>query len=294
MHWQVRLLGASVLGTGGVKRSRGLVDVGGSLFDGCLGCGDALVGSDLVSEGALRGSSRLAGNPLRGSPVASGRIGRVLSGAGLLLRLRQQAGDLVTLGPGGPGKISEPRLDDPAPLDHRLLRAHPCSRGLCLGASGTNGGVCRGELVFVGFQHLDGMNHLINVAGVTKHYKDFALDDVNLVVDPGEIVGLIGRNGAGKTTLIKSLLGIIRTNNGTIELLDDADEHAAATHERVGVVFDICPFVGEMRVSDVASLGKATFATWDATKFDGLCRNFSLDEGKRVKELSRGMCTTHP
>jgi len=133
------------------------------------------------------------------------------------------------------------------------------------------------------------MNHLINVAGVTKHYKDFALDDVNLVVDPGEIVGLIGRNGAGKTTLIKSLLGIIRTNNGTIELLDDADEHAAATHERVGVVFDICPFVGEMRVSDVASLGKATFATWDATKFDGLCRNFSLDEGKRVKELSRGM-----
>jgi len=63
------------------------------------------------------------------------------------------------------------------------------------------------------------MNHLINMMGVTKHYKDFTLDSMNLTVDPGEVVGLIGRNGAGKTTLIKSLLGIVRTSDGTIELL---------------------------------------------------------------------------
>lgn len=133
------------------------------------------------------------------------------------------------------------------------------------------------------------MNHLINMMGVTKRYKDFTLDTMNLVVDPGEVVGLIGRNGAGKTTLIKSLLGIVRTSDGTIELLGETGQPAAAAHERVGVVFDICPFVGEMRVSDVASLGKATFTTWNATKFDDLCRDFSLDGGKRVKELSRGL-----
>jgi len=133
------------------------------------------------------------------------------------------------------------------------------------------------------------MNHLINMMGVTKHYKDFTLDSMNLTVDPGEVVGLIGRNGAGKTTLIKSLLGIVRTSDGTIELLGGTGLPATAAHERMGVVFDVCPFVGEMCVSDVASLGKATFTTWDATRFDDLCHDFSLDGSKRVKELSRGL-----
>lgn len=133
------------------------------------------------------------------------------------------------------------------------------------------------------------MSHLITMTGVTKRYKGFTLDSMNLTVDPGEVVGLIGRNGAGKTTLIKSLLGIVRTDGGTIELLGGTGLPAATTHERMGVVFDICPFVGELRVSDVASLGKVSFATWDATRFVDLCRDFSLDGGKRVKELSRGL-----
>lgn len=133
------------------------------------------------------------------------------------------------------------------------------------------------------------MSHLITMTGVTKRYKGFTLDSMNLTVDPGEVVGLIGRNGAGKTTLIKSLLGIVRTDGGTIELLGGTNLPAATTHERMGVVFDICPFVGELRVSDVASLGKVSFATWDATRFVDLCRDFSLDGGKRVKELSRGL-----
>ena len=56
---------------------------------------------------------------------------------------------------------------------------------------------------------------------------------MNLTVDPGEVVGLIGRNGAGKTTLIKSLLGIVRTSDGTIELLGGTGLPATAAHERM-------------------------------------------------------------
>ena len=65
------------------------------------------------------------------------------------------------------------------------------------------------------------MGHFVNMEGVTKRYAGFSLEGVNLVIDPGEVVGLIGRNGAGKTTLIKSLLGIVRTDGGTVTLLGE-------------------------------------------------------------------------
>jgi len=51
---------------------------------------------------------------------------------------------------------------------------------------------------------------VIEARGLSKSYRGGrrALDDVNLVVQPGRIVGLIGPNGAGKTTALKAILGL--------------------------------------------------------------------------------------
>ena len=48
----------------------------------------------------------------------------------------------------------------------------------------------------------------LEMSGAGKRYKGFALENVNLVLPEGCILGLIGENGAGKTTLIKLLLGM--------------------------------------------------------------------------------------
>ena len=51
---------------------------------------------------------------------------------------------------------------------------------------------------------------IICVENLTKKYDHFKLDNLNLQVPAGSVIGLVGANGAGKTTLIKLLLGIIK------------------------------------------------------------------------------------
>lgn len=61
------------------------------------------------------------------------------------------------------------------------------------------------------------MNYL-QITHLTKSYgKTIILDNVNLSIDRGEIVGLLGRNGAGKSTLMKCIVGLVRKDSGTIK-----------------------------------------------------------------------------
>lgn len=59
--------------------------------------------------------------------------------------------------------------------------------------------------------------HIIKLKNITKSFGTvYALGGVNLHVDPGEVVGLLGDNGAGKSTLIKILAGVIKPTSGEI------------------------------------------------------------------------------
>ena len=52
-----------------------------------------------------------------------------------------------------------------------------------------------------------------------RDYKNFhALQNINLEIEKGEIIGILGENGAGKTTLIKLMVGLLHPNNGTINI----------------------------------------------------------------------------
>ena len=63
------------------------------------------------------------------------------------------------------------------------------------------------------------MTNCIELQGVCKSYGDFTLQDLNLTLPGGAIMGLIGENGAGKTTAIKCILGMTRPDSGTVTVL---------------------------------------------------------------------------
>lgn len=58
------------------------------------------------------------------------------------------------------------------------------------------------------------------------------LREVNLAIENGQSVGLIGRNGAGKTTLMRAIMGLVSTNSGEIEF-NDHSLHNAKAHDRI-------------------------------------------------------------
>jgi branched-chain amino acid transport system ATP-binding protein len=74
---------------------------------------------------------------------------------------------------------------------------------------------------------------LLRIAGVTKRFGGFtALDGVDLVVHPGERLGLIGPNGSGKSTLVNCIAGALRNEAGSIHF-EGRDLAGKAAHQRV-------------------------------------------------------------
>lgn len=102
------------------------------------------------------------------------------------------------------------------------------------------------------------MSSILKITNLVKHYDQFDLDHINLEVPKGCITGFIGSNGAGKTTTIKSILGLIGYDGGSIELFGTTcSELTNKEKERIGVVFDTLPFPADCRLSDIAAIGKA-------------------------------------
>ena len=74
---------------------------------------------------------------------------------------------------------------------------------------------------------------MLKITDLTVHYgKIQALDAINLTVEPGQIVSLVGANGAGKTTLLKTISGLVAPSSGTIQFLGD-DITAQPSSKRV-------------------------------------------------------------
>ncbi|MFC4406146.1 ABC transporter ATP-binding protein [Haloarchaeobius iranensis] len=84
----------------------------------------------------------------------------------------------------------------------------------------------------------------ISVEGLTKVYGEGqdavrAVDDVDLSIERGTTVGVLGPNGAGKTTTIKSLLGLVLPDDGTVEIAGiDAHEQPRAVYRHVGAMLE--------------------------------------------------------
>ena len=129
----------------------------------------------------------------------------------------------------------------------------------------------------------------IEVRGLNKSFGGFSLQDMNITLPTGYIMGVIGANGAGKTTLIRILLGLYHRDNGDVKVLGmDPYKEGHIAREDIGVVFDEPRFY-DFRLGKIKRILSPFYKNWDDAVFSAYMTKFSLDESMRFRVMSRGM-----
>ena len=130
----------------------------------------------------------------------------------------------------------------------------------------------------------------LEIKGVSKSFSGFCLDNLNLTLPSGCIMGLVGENGAGKSTTIKLILDILHKDSGIITVLGrDNEKDIALIKEDVGVVMDEVGIPECLTVNQVGKIMKHTFRNWNDAEYSRLIKKLSLPENKQFKDFSRGM-----
>lgn len=137
---------------------------------------------------------------------------------------------------------------------------------------------------------MSGKEAAIELCGVTKRYgKHRGISDVTMTVERGDMFGFLGPNGAGKSTAIRSMLGLLRFQQGSIRILGmDAVREQRAVMERVGYMPSEPAFYPEMKVRDVIRFAAAARRRDCTAEAKRICDALEVEQEKKVRELSLG------
>ena len=134
------------------------------------------------------------------------------------------------------------------------------------------------------------MEHVIEIQNLTKHYgKNRGVEDITFSVRKGEVMGFLGPNGAGKSTTIRSMLGFLRYERGSIQILgkDAVKQHEQILRE-VGYMPSEAMFYPGMTVKEVIRLAADMRKLDCRQESEALCERLQVDVTKKVSELSLG------
>ena len=129
---------------------------------------------------------------------------------------------------------------------------------------------------------------LLEVKHLTKTFDGKKiLDDVNLVIPEGRIIGLLGKNGAGKSTLIKSINDLLTIDEG--EILFKGKKIGVYSKENISYLPERTYLDKGMKVSEVINYFSEFYKDFDKERAYKLLEDLKLDSEKRIIKMSKGM-----
>ena len=129
---------------------------------------------------------------------------------------------------------------------------------------------------------------LLEVKGVSKIFGNKkALNDVNLTITGGKIIGLLGKNGAGKTTLIKLINDLLTPSSG--EILVKGKKIGVETKKIISYLPERTYLNKQMKVSEVIDYFKDFYEDFDDKKAIKLLKDLDLDINEHLSKMSKGM-----
>ncbi len=128
---------------------------------------------------------------------------------------------------------------------------------------------------------------LVICTGLTKSYGPVkALDNLNLTLERGRFVGLLGPNGSGKTTTIKLINGLIQPTSGAVTV--DGAAPGVHTHSVISYLPDRDYLNDWMRVADLLDFFADFYADFDKVKANDMLKSLNITPLARLKTLSKG------
>jgi ABC-2 type transport system ATP-binding protein len=132
----------------------------------------------------------------------------------------------------------------------------------------------------------------LDIRGLSKTYRGFALREVTFALPRGYVMGLIGPNGAGKSTIVKLLMNLVTREAGEVLVFgQDARAAERAVKARIGFVYDEPHYYDDATLEDHRRAFAPFYPRWDDAAFDRLARRFELPRDRRFGRLSKGMKT---
>jgi ABC-2 type transport system ATP-binding protein len=137
------------------------------------------------------------------------------------------------------------------------------------------------------------MVKVVELQNLTKSYGEArGISDINLTIEAGEIFGFIGPNGAGKSTTIRTMLGLLKPNSGSVTIFgQDALAEGPAVRQRIGYLPSEVFYYDNMRAIDLLRYSGSFYAL-DKTAMEGriqsLAKDLQLDLHKKIEDMSFG------
>jgi ABC-2 type transport system ATP-binding protein len=129
----------------------------------------------------------------------------------------------------------------------------------------------------------------VEFSGVTKRYKYFTLDQIDLKLPTGYIMGFVGANGAGKSTTLRILMGLVHQDAGSVKVLGHAMPEDQATAKReIGFVSEDMRLYGAATLDWHMRFVRSIYPRWDTGYANDLLRRFDLKAQQKIKGMSHG------
>lgn len=128
---------------------------------------------------------------------------------------------------------------------------------------------------------------ILECTDLSKNYgQKAALKNVNLTIEPGQIVGLLGPNGSGKTTLIKLINGLLQPSSGTIRV--NGIKPGMETKAIVSYLSDKNYLSDWMRVEDIVHMFNDFYTDFNMQRALDMLKDLDIDYKQKFKTLSKG------